>query len=63
MNDSQLTFLSIVVIVLIAFFIFGMFHIRKMLTKEQSILRAILLPLIIGFILAVGLLVTAFALM
>ncbi len=63
MNDSQLTFLSVVVVVLIAFFVFGMWHIRRMLAKEQSILKAIMLPLILGFILALGLLVTAFGLM
>jgi hypothetical protein len=63
MNDSQFTFLAVVIVALIAFFVFGMYHIRKMLAKEQNILRAIMLPLIVGFILAVGLLITAFGLM
>lgn len=62
MNDTNFTFLSIVVVVFIGFFVFGMFHIRKMLEKEQNILKAIMLPLIVGFILAVGLLVVSFAL-
>lgn len=63
MNDKELIFLSVVVFTLIAFFVFGMFHIKKMLLQEKNILRAIMLPLVLGFVLALGLLVVAFGFM
>lgn len=63
MNDNELIFLSVLVVTLIGFFVFGMFHIKKMLLQEKNILRAIMLPLILGFILALGLLIVAFGLM
>lgn len=52
--------LSLIVVAVIGFFVFGMFYIRRRLEKEDNILKAILLPLIVGFILALILLVISF---
>lgn len=52
--------LSLIVIAVIGLFVFGMFYIRRQLEKEKNILKAILVPLIVGFILAVILLVISF---
>ncbi len=61
MNDTVL--LSITVFSVIGLFVFGMLHIKKMLREEKSVLRAIALPLIVGFILAVILLFVSFGMM
>ena len=63
MNNTQLYFLIAAVISVMAAFIFGMFYITKKLKEEKSVLNAVALPLIVGFCLAIILLVVAFGMM
>lgn len=62
MDNSDTVLLSLVVFSVIGFFVFGMLYIKKMLRKEQSVLRAIAVPMLVGFVLGAILLFYAFSL-
>lgn len=63
MTNTELYFLIATVISVMVAFIFGMFYIKKKLQEEKSILKAVALPLLVGFVLALLLLVVAFGMM
>lgn len=63
MDDKSFYIMAAIVVILLTGFVFGMHVIRKNLQKGKSVVKAVVFPLLFGFILAIGMLILAFSYM